>query len=301
MKPNVILSRHGELKSDYFYEVFVDANTSSLARNAARRKGSVLCGYPGTDPAVLFYYPYLRAELAETGGWHLEYQCSLNKAHVTRTSWSKIIVSLDEGPEVAPLTCLHQNGADSVVLPADFATKLRESPFTGYTLEAVTFDAASQKRIAPTLSKNLLPLYLLQFAGRKIHRPVSIVGHPNRCPWCGESEIVCQECGSQPSLCPNCEKGPWINERSHKGPGDRRLIVDRIFDKPPILEGCKWDGHDFLFYDLDTGMRGNIVTARVVQWLQKEKAYPFLARPAEVCIDGMTAKQLKRLEEVKSL
>lgn len=88
--------------------------------------------------------------------------------------------------------------------------------------------------------------------------------------------------------CLHCSEITAISARAHKGADDRRLRLSPIPREGPILEGKDWDGSDFL--------RDSFITKRALDWLLSVHAAPFVARPARVCIDGMTDKQKKWLE-----
>jgi hypothetical protein len=81
-----------------------------------------------------------------------------------------------------------------------------------------------------------------------------------------------------------------------EGSSDKRLFFDVSAERKrgQILEGKRWDGADLV------SVRGwNFISKRVLDWLLMVHAAPFYARPARFCIDGMTEKQLARLEEIQ--
>ncbi len=67
-----------------------------------------------------------------------------------------------------------------------------------------------------------------------------------------------------------------------------------------MIDVNRWDGSDFVFVTLDaSGLRTNVVTKRVIDWLLSIHAAPFVARPVLARLDGATPEQLKMLEAAK--
>jgi hypothetical protein len=67
-----------------------------------------------------------------------------------------------------------------------------------------------------------------------------------------------------------------------------------IYRRGWILDGKRWDGADLIN---SNGI--NYISKRVLDWLLMVHAAPFYAKPARFCVDGMSDKQLARLEETQ--
>lgn len=117
----------------------------------------------------------------------------------------------------------------------------------------------------------------------------------NRCAHCGHGPLLCPGCGKiklddwdTSSLCPRCGKtwqfGPDATES--------QMQTMRIQDADPFpgsfVDMSRWDGSDF-----NSGM---LVTARVVELLERLKCGSFRAEPVAVDVSSLTDEQWKRLE-----
>ena len=74
---------------------------------------------------------------------------------------------------------------------------------------------------------------------------------------------------------------------------DKRLKSADVPKKGRIFQGKTWDGKDFI-------NNWNLITKRALNWLLCVHAKPFYVRPARVCIDGMSKKQLEWLKTAQT-
>lgn len=217
------------------------------------------------------------------------HRCPMSPDHVTEREVARAGYRVREPGRVADFVIdLSEGGIVSPTVSGAFAAKLRGSGLTGYNLVA-----AEPKRKADAASG--ADLHVLNFAGRNCERPVSVRGVPNACPHCGNAPLVCPECGDSFVVCPKCGKAPVVTPGTKEEPG--ALWSERLgrFD-PPILNGSRWDGSDFV--NCRTSEQGYI-SKRALDWLLSTHAAPFFAEPVLVCTDGMADEQRKKLEAAK--
>lgn len=117
----------------------------------------------------------------------------------------------------------------------------------------------------------------------------------NRCEHCGHAPLLCPGCGKiklddwdSSSLCPKCGK-TWQFGPDATEPQLRRM---RIQDADPFpvsfVDMARWDGSDFNM--------GMLVTARVVDLLERLKCGSFRAQPVAVDVSGLSDEQWKLLD-----
>jgi hypothetical protein len=135
---------------------------------------------------------------------------------------------------------------------------------------------------------------ILRCRGNNCIRPFRVQNAVNKCPFCDYQPLVCQECGYMPIFCPDCGHQPTISEIAHGGEHDLRLTRwTPCAIKEWILDGRRWDGSDFVrcgFMDF--------ISRRAALWLISVGAAPFIARPARICVDGMSDEQLAQCDTV---
>lgn len=136
-------------------------------------------------------------------------------------------------------------------------------------------------------------IYAWQFTGENCCRPELIVGGKNECPFCGNAPLICSVCGqwcNQP--CRKCKKYTMCPEdEMHADEKLVRFDSDRP-DLQIILEGKRWDGADCV-----QRPGRSLLSKRVVDWLVKRDASPFVAVPVRFCTDGMSDEQQRWLAE----
>ncbi|MEZ6128179.1 MAG: hypothetical protein R3C59_05835 [Planctomycetaceae bacterium] len=291
MGANVILDRSGTIVSGAFFEFVVEPDMMLLGELADCPDGVLSRLNPPPDEFRNLEEEWLRAQLV--GHWsRREFrECPANPEHVTRVSWENLVVELDGGPHVPDVfEVLGGDAHHSVLVSPAFATALRATAFNGYGLTTVRLSSPPKKAAFKKIEH-------LQFSGRPCLRPLSIVGHPNLCPWCLSNEIVCQSCGMRFWRCPNCRKWPWVAAKNKKA-GDKYLVMSPLASlRPSIIEGHRWDGSDFIYGGLDIGHYAPIVTKRVLEWMLSRHTMSFFARPVNIATEKMNPEQLARLEE----
>ncbi len=170
-------------------------------------------------------------------------------------------------------------------IPTVISGTLQDSKLTGYRLG----------KLEPERPRDVVEgdhLHVLNFVGRNCQRPASIRRARNACPHCGAAPLVCQACGYEANPCAHCNEETITFRGLHRGAGDKRLFTDRPDGfVPRILDGKRWDGSDFIYFDF--------ITKRALDWLLSLHAAPFFAEPAMFCTDGMTDEQKKWLERAK--
>lgn len=298
---NIVIDRSGSMKSGCFYELAVlqDERQLSLERSKTPKLDIVSLHERVEGKAPKSGKPdYIAVSIGDFSGADAAYDCQIDKTHRTASYWKNLKVELSSGTDLPDLIYGDMEGSRTLIVPERMAKRLQASPFRGYQLVEIT--EVDDSRVAKVLPVENRRLYELQFRGKACRRGFSVVGAPNACPHCGRTPLICPGCGYYKTKCPDCGKEGWIAKKNHQGAGDKRLIPAG-WDQwsPEVIDVNRWDGSDFVFVTLDAGLRTNIVTKRVVDWLLSIHAAPFVARPVEARLDGASPEQLKMLEEAK--
>ncbi len=283
----IISLNHRDWKYGYFY--FLDPCMGRYfgIHNDARRLRKthgvpVLESLPGEIEEVA-YLEYLN------GGTLERLSDKKHSGDCSRNS-SPLRVSKDEverfylwGSVFPPLLGLIGNGG--YVFSADCSRRLETAGFSGFEPHEIPTEAFRESQFQ-------LPEGVKLFR-QGTHGPWCGLRYtfedemPAHCACCGTS-IICSECGQVSLDCSQCErKNVWIFGREP----DVTDITIKISQVDGI-SGIRWNGNDFM---------GNVVSARVVRFLESIHAYPYLAMSIPVDTAGMTPAQLQRLEEVKEL
>jgi len=224
--------------------------------------------------------------------------CPLDKSHVTGESWRTVKIKVrSEGdfvPDLVRATIDDEMDQPARLCTSVLANSLRAAKFRGLGLRRTHFVPTKLRAAGQNFEEH--PLEELQFLGRPCERPFLVQNAPNVCPSCHSHPVVCPGCAAMFIGCPNCDQSTWTIARWHKGPTDNRLIICDVAKRPfDVFDGAKWDGADFISSRTLTAKP--VVTKRVIDFLLLKNVVGFLAQPALVCTDGMTAQQQKWLKE----
>lgn len=300
---NIVVDRSGTLKDGYFFELAVMPNEEHISIEHSETPKSDIVSLRQPTDSELFQtkkMSYVAARVDEINGADIAHDCTLNKTHATASFWKNIKIGLSGGPLYSDLIYGDLEGERTLLVPDRMAQRLKGTLLRGYRLVEVS--SIDFSRIPnQSLNAKTFRLYELQFRGRACKRGFSVQGAPNSCPHCGRTPLICPECGHYELDCPDCGKEAWIAKKNQKGVADKRLIPAGWDQwRPRVIDVNRWDGSDFVFVTLDaSGLRTNVVTKRVIDWLLSIHAAPFVARPVLARLDGATPEQLKMLEAAK--
>lgn len=284
---NVYLDRSGRLVSGVFFRFDVATDDRPIGKP---REDTILSPRSPTESELNGRgEQYLTIKIEQ----HREkehHRCPEYPSHVTEHEVDSARYRVfEEGRLAAFIIDMSEGGIISQAVSGRFAAKLQASGLTGCSL--VQAEPARKKDTATGVD-----LHILNFIGRGCQRPESVRGAANACPYCGNSPLVCPACGDQANPCSRCQQITITLQEWHEGPSDKKLTTgNHATDDfvPPILEGARWDGSDFIY--------PYFITKRALDWLLSVHAAPFYAKPAVVCIDGMSDEQKKWLERAKRL
>ena len=291
---NIILDKSGKLIPGIFYEFGIPSSDipNDLAAEDPQNGWIVVERTPNAEELERTTgQQWLGPALVEGKG-SPQHRCPLSKSHSTEEYWDDVAVDIYGGPRIPDLM---QCGVDPImIVNGAFATQLAESGLTGIGLKPV--------RINENLGKaRNVTLKLFECLGTNCERPLSIVGFPNACPFCGRKPLLCPACGQAFTKCPDCGKLGWTPPDWRTGPDDRSAIISPAKDRwPRILEGSRWDGSDFI-YAARSPEGERFMTKRALNWLLSVHAAPFYAQPALVNVAGLNDEQLARIEAAKTL
>jgi hypothetical protein len=214
------------------------------------------------------------------------HECTLDRTHITRQLWTTCTADFYGGQEASQLVPGILGDFFFMVMKS-LADALKASPFRGIDLRPIEI-ATNQSELPDP------EIFAWQFTGRNCRRAAKIVGGKNKCPFCGQVPLVCDSCGESVNHpCTSC-KNYTMCSHDDMHADERRIRVDS--DRPDllmILEGSRWDGADCV-----ASRSGNYASRRLVDWLVKRNATPFVAVPVRFCTDGMNDRQKRWLEEV---
>jgi hypothetical protein len=222
----------------------------------------------------------------ETGGLEnpvKEFGCKDFKHHVTQITYAADEVDLFGGTRIGSFL---PDVNDQICVSDDFKQRLAASNLTGMDFVPLKIKVNQASDIDPVL-------FTLVPQGQNCRRPLKCRGVANACPFCGLEPLICPNCGYEEVKCTRCGQITRILSSLHKGEGDRRLRMAPVPKDGYVLDGRRWDGSDFV----NCGFI--FITKRALDSLLSVHAAPFVARPACVCIDGMSDKQLAQLEAAK--
>jgi len=217
-----------------------------------------------------------------------EHACISSPTHVTHTYYKNVSLDVYGGPRLSEFI---PDPHGFCVMSDVFAERVRTLRLQGLDVRLAVIRDSEGTLKHPKL-------LILQFVGKCRDRTPKVEHAPNACPYCGAAPMICQECGFAPWQCPTCGKEGRIAAHLHRGEDDKRLrigIPKGYFQRGQILEGKHWDGADLV--SLRPGSL--FMSKRFLDWLLMVHAAPFYVKPARFCIDGMSEKQLARLEEVQ--
>jgi hypothetical protein len=279
--PRAKLTVTGELRSGYFYDLYVpdrDGTVSALIADI-------------TEDAVVLRGDVPTAHLAYGSmcGWKKAKPrpiCSRDAKHRTETPHTDLEFDITDGRVIGPVIL----GDDTfLLLRGDVAEKLRKMKPRGARIQPVS----TVSSLFPNLPKG--SIWNLYFAGRFPFTAREVVpAAANRCWNCGHSPIVCPECCWFKWDCPNCGK---VCIDRNKGRSDDIPQQSILFDRSApsfVVNGKRWDGSDFFGQNFTGG-----VTGRGLRMLKEAGAWPLVFQPLLVKVDGMSDEQLKKLEAVK--
>lgn len=214
-----------------------------------------------------------------------QHKCPLHKSHVTGILSSSHRVDLFGGKVVCEFVGDSFGGI--VIVRRDFCDRLMHTGFIGLSGKPLPVSCNQCANPSPDL-------FRLEFLGADCVRPDEItIPDPNVCPFCGWGPVVCPACREVFYSCGRCKEKIIIPEMEWQGPGDKRFVTEPTPEEGWVLAGRLWDGSDFL-----RGLSQGIVSKRVVDWIVREKAGPFIAQPCRIDIAGMDQGQLDMLESI---
>lgn len=120
----------------------------------------------------------------------------------------------------------------------------------------------------------------------------------NRCEYCGFAPLLCPICGRHKLnerdfsfVCPKCDQ-IWLLGTEATEIEKKKMRIQEADPLPgPCVDISEWDGSDF-----NTGL---LVTARVVNLLERLQCGSFRAEPVAVDVSGLTDEQWKLLERAR--
>ena len=165
-------------------------------------------------------------------------------------------------------------------------------------VKAVTYYEGSGFRV--NIKSKTTPAYdtdlvSLIFTGTPCLRRRKFTGGPNACPFCGFKPLACDSCGHIPDDCPQCDEYPFKTNAA----GVPGIELGAGNMSGSIIDGQRWDGSDMICGR--NQLRDLVVTRRFVEWLLAIDAAPCVATPLPVCVDGMTADQIKMLTKARDV
>ena len=222
-------------------------------------------------------------------GW---FQCAVDERHVTAREWTPRTARLhfQSGTRFSLITPALSRWYPRMLVQKPFWEELKQTGLLG--LSAFAVEVASNEAEIPKPPE----LWLVQPRGHQVGRRWIVRGKPNHCPG-GEDHgpVACPGCGQIILNCLTCGRDTSAIPSYHQGEGDDRLVLCALKDRETwVLDGSHWDGSDFC-----QSMYAAIGTHRLVDYLLRKHAAPFIATPALVWTDGMSKQQLAWLERAK--
>lgn len=141
-----------------------------------------------------------------------------------------------------------------------------------------------------------MPLFIFQFIGGNCERAPTVVGVPNLCPHCQKHPVICPECGFEFSPCPTTRQPTRqtpAGRRNSPVPGS--LLFENYMPDEKILDGCRWDGCDFV-----QSHSWRYMSHRAFEWFTRIHSGPLLGLPIQFCIDRMTDDQRRWLADARN-
>jgi hypothetical protein len=274
----------GELVTGLFYQLDV-ANDVEFAA----------LGVPGSAE-------WIKSGIDDEGGgniaylepvYEVKYQCKLNPRHETDREISSCACRF-YGQTVLRDFMMDPGGGLLTVTTEALAKRIIDQGFNGVTPKHLKIIENQSEIEAPRL-------VWLQFSRHTRHKPfvrrnTIRLEEPNACPFCGWGPVVCPSCGDITYDCERCKERILVPASDHKGADDKRWTIQRKPAAGTILEGKHWNGNDFVHFG-----SLHFVSKRVVDWLLRVHAAPFIAKPARVDVTGMTPEQRAKLDAVTKL
>lgn len=260
----------GKFLPGAFYDLNVPLSIGIYEDVPDQESGAIVSGQVGVE--------YYRVETIHEDE---RVRCASQQAHVlewrTKTVSADVLGGEKMGILIPDITMFH------VVMTPDIARQFAQQKFHGADVKPLTINVNQSDLRNPQFS------YVEVKAPRCTRDPEVIITGSIACPYCGWKPMVCPACNYWERSCPSCRKDPYVETAKHGGASDIRFKRDRPV---AIWEGHRWTGSDFMG-------RGPIaVSERVVQWLLATHAYPFVARPLQFDITGMTREQIRILKQV---
>ncbi len=301
-KFHVYLSYSGTMKTEVFYQLTVPMDEDLIEYEYPKNEGWIYSSKrsPTSSELLIKESPqsWLDASIIEKMIL-LKKQCPKNKSHITEEFFKELKIDVHNSIEaniiLSDFNFAKDDEDQAFLVTKSFAERLTQSGLKGAAFVPVTINYSGAKN-----ERSIPPVFALQFMGKNCSRPFSIKDAKNACPFCGRKPIICEVCGFKYSACPTCHQYPWRPLETHKGATDKSLVLS-----PPeqrdilVMEGSKWDGSDFVYCEGNSLFGYNLISKRALDWLLSIHAVHFCARPIQVCIDGMTAEQLKKLENAQ--
>ena len=279
--PRAKLTVTGNLKSGYFYHLFVPDRDGSISPliSDIREDAVVLKG--DTLTTTLAYGTIFGSKKADPRPI-----CIRDAKHRTEDANTDLELDITDGRVIGPVILCDDA---FLLLRGDVTEKLRKMKPRGARIQPVSTVSA---RFPNLPAKTIWNLYFS--GGFAYHAWEVIPPSANHCWNCGHSPIVCPECGKLTWDCPKCGK---ICIDRGRGQGvdvpKQSAVLDR--NAPSfVIDGKRWDGSDFFGQDF-TGA----VSGRGLRMLKEAGAWPLVFQPLLVKVDGMSDKQLERLEAVR--
>jgi hypothetical protein len=271
----------GDFVTDLFYELDVVNDVEFAALGVP---GSAKWIKSGVGPEIYVPFVYLGPE------YDISHKCKLNPRHETEReiiSCSCEIFGKDTLTDFVPIV-----GLGLIVIARDtFAKRLLDKKFCGLMSRNIEITENQSAIIDPKLvwlQSSRCDLFRRQAKPR--------LDGPNVCPFCDWGPVVCPECGDISYDCERCKERILVPEKQHQGAGDKRWIIKSRSAPESILEGKHWNGNDFIM------SRGwHYISKRVVDWLLRVHAAPFIAKPARVDVTGMSPEQRAKLDAITKL
>ena len=328
MGTQYFLSQGGTLWHHYFYKIYFTNSNQYLPRDSYKKDDvfeSPLPHAAGEFETTFIIGSGFRTEKEEKA-WELDEDnymlwspeekkrllCPIDSQHDkkwTRTLRECISVRdsrtdaqrAERHPAFALMQVPSMGNDGEKIIPQRLADRMESSGLKGARykpVKAVSFYEGSGFR--PNIKSTTTPGYdtdlvSLIFTGSSCLREWEFRGGANACPFCGFKPLVCESCGYIPDDCPQCDEYPF--KANAAGIQGIELVTGRM--SRPIVEGDRWDGSDLICGR--NRARDLVVTRRFVEWLLAIDAAPFVATPLPVCVDRMTADQIRNLAKAQDV
>lgn len=280
-KPDIWFDGSGTLREDLFYRVSIwNAYYPVTIPPFWRSRMILLESARGPKEEALTVSVYSYKETDEAA-----FRCPNGGQHAMQYALTAV-----EGERYARghrlLEFVKDEGMDLLLVSKTFGERIQRSNLKGWRLEPVTvYDHFTRDVIDDTLH--------LQCTGRNCARPMRVTRDRNTCPFCGKHWIICEKCGHEQRECLESGAMTICDSREANCGSEVRLLTYEVWDlQEEILEGCRWDGADFV-----RTHTAEYISHRVLRWLQSLHAGPLGAVPARFCTDRMSREQSRWMEE----